>query len=95
VTLTLRAPPEGLPAPTRWRIRNSRGAVVARGRIATGGSQTARLRVPPCPAAGACAPAQWRLTGKGPGVSEHFPAYGPPGPPRQVLLQVVSAALGR
>jgi hypothetical protein len=54
-----------------------------------------RLPVTPCPAAGgACPAAHWRLIARGPGVALPFPAYGKPGPPRAVLLQVTSARLG-
>jgi hypothetical protein len=92
VTLALQTP-EGATRPANWRVRR-RGVTVATGRVRPGQTRDVRLPVPPCGADGGCEPVTWTLRAAGPLVWLPFPAFGPPGPVRPVILNVTAVTIG-
>ena len=91
VVLRVRGP-DAASRPTRWRILRA-GRRQASGRVVAAQERSIVLRVPPCLSRGACEPVVWRLATSGPATGVALPAYGPPGTPRPVTLQIVAAQL--
>jgi hypothetical protein len=92
VAITLQAV-EGVTRTVRWQVRRG-GRPVAAGRLRAGQTREVRLTVPGCEADRACPPVSWTLRASGSPVGIPFPAFGAPGPPRPVLLQLMSARIG-
>ena len=93
VVMTLRAT-DGARAPVRWRL-TARNRTVAAGRLRPASTKRVRLTVPDCAARQPCAPVAWTLRASGREVPKPLPAYGAPGAPRPVLLEVVAAHISR
>jgi hypothetical protein len=93
VTVQLDVPPEAQGV-TRATFETAAGRRVVTARLRAGRSARIRLRVPPCPASGTCSPMRWALKATGRGAQVVLPVYGPPPPPRTVLLRVAAVELG-
>jgi hypothetical protein len=91
VTLRLRGA-DGAPGKLTWRVAGP-GKQVQTGSLRQLNIRSTRLRVPPCPASGACPPVSWTLTASGKPASLSLPGYGAPPPPRPVTVQLLSAHL--
>jgi Dolichyl-phosphate-mannose-protein mannosyltransferase len=91
VTMTLLSV-DGATKPVAWQVRREDGARAA-GRLRPGQTRQVRLAVPSCEADGACRPVTWTLRASGRSVGIPIPAFGPPGPPRPVLLLMTSVRI--
>jgi hypothetical protein len=91
VTLTL-ASADGATGGVRWRLAREGGSPTA-GRLRPGQTDSVRLAVPACASGEECPPVSWKLTGTGPAVGLPVPDFGAPGPPRPVILKVLSARI--
>ncbi len=91
VTITLQ-PADGATRPARWQVRRE-GDTVAAGSVRPGQTREVRLPVPPCDSNGDCEPVTWTLRASGPPVWLPFPAFGPPGGVRPVLLNMTAARI--
>jgi hypothetical protein len=92
VLLTLQAA-EGARRAVRWRLTRG-GRQVAAGRLGPGQTREVRVPVPACLNGGTCPPVNWTLRASGPSVDIPLPDFGPPGPPRPVILMLMSARIG-
>lgn len=93
VVVSLRAP-DPIVGTVSWRIRRA-GRTLADGRLSALGVRNVRLRVPPCPPQGVCAPVAWKLSAQGAAADVPIVVYGPSTPRDPVSLQLVAARLER
>jgi hypothetical protein len=91
VMLTLRSA-DGATQGVRWRLARE-GRALTVGHLVPGQSRQVRLAVPACRSGAECPPVSWSLTASGPAVGLPVPGFGAPGPPRPVILKVVSARI--
>jgi hypothetical protein len=91
VTVGLRAA-DGAVEPVLWRVTRD-GRRVAAGRLRPGVRRSVRLPVPECVAGERCSVVHWALRTSGPAVETPLPVYGPPGPPRPVIMLVESTRI--
>lgn len=92
VMLTLRSA-DGATKGVRWRVARE-GRTPTVGRLRPGQTRQVRLAVPACRSGAECPRVSWSLTASGPAVGLPVPDYGAPGPPRPVILKVLSARIG-
>jgi hypothetical protein len=92
VVLRLGPPAEARRA-VRWRIAGPEGEVTT-GTLRPGIGDGVRLPIPECPSGRPCPPARWTLRATGRPVQKSLPAFGAPGAPRPVLLEVAAAWIG-
>jgi hypothetical protein len=92
VVLRLGPPAEARRA-VRWRIAGPEGKVAA-GTLRRGIGDGVRLPIPECQSGRSCPPARWTLRATGRPVQKPLPAFGAPGAPRPVLLEVAAAWIG-